>query len=146
MANNYNFQPVNSQAQQFSNNQAAQAIMPNLAQNSILFPQPIGNVYNLNTANDIGNIPTGANPSVGLCLNESLLYIKTLQNGSPMLLGYKLTPLGAPTDENTSEDTEKIRNILHSFDNRFTELEKQVIRLKETVGGKKEWQQQVYGK
>ena len=140
MANNYNFQPTNQQLQQFQNNQSAQNVIPNLAQNSILFPQPIGNVYNLNTANDIGNVPTGANPSIGICLNENLLYIKTLQNGSPMLLGFKLTPLGTPIEDINSEDGEKIRDILHSFDNRFTELEKQFTRLKESVGGKKEWQ------
>lgn len=134
MANNFNFQPINSQPQQLQQMQPAQLMQ----QNSILFPQPIGSVYNLNTASDIGNIPTGANASVGLCLNEGILYIKTLQNGSPMLLGYKLSPLGNPPEE--IEDKDKLNNILHSFENRFTELEKQLVRLKDSVGGKKEWQ------
>lgn len=134
MANNFNFQPINSQPQSIQPMQPA----PLMAQNSILFPQPIGSVYNLNTASDIGNIPTGANASVGLCLNEGILYIKTLQNGSPMLLGYKLSPLGNPPEE--IEDKDKLNNILHSFENRFTELEKQLVRLKDSIGGKKEWQ------
>ena len=57
MANNFNFQPINSQPQPIQPMQSAQLMQ----QNSILFPQPIGSVYNLNTASDIGNIPTGAN-------------------------------------------------------------------------------------
>ena len=140
MANNYNFQPINSQPQQLQNMQPAQQMIQNTAQNSSLFPQPIGSVYSLNTASDIGNIPTGMGASVGLCLNEGVLYIKTLQNGSPMLLGYKLNPMGLNDSEIDSEENEKINHILQSFDNRFTELEKQLVKIKNNLGGKKEWQ------
>lgn len=67
-----------------------------------VFPQPIGNVYNLNSSTDIGNIPAAANVTVGLCLNENLLYVKTLQNGMPSLLSYRLSPLeGQPVSQQT---------------------------------------------
>lgn len=69
--------------QQFQGNQMGQP----------LFPQPTGSVYNLNTASDIGNVPAGVGISVGLCLQENVMYIKALQNGSPMLLGYRLSPI-----------------------------------------------------
>lgn len=138
MASNYNFQTASAQPQHF--NVPAQQQIQNLNQNSILFPQPIGSVYNLNTANEIGNIPTGMNVSLGLCLSEGILYIKSLQNGSPMLLGYKLLPLGGIEDEDSSEDKDKLNNILNSFENRFNELEKQLVKIKNNIGSKKEWQ------
>lgn len=63
MANNFqNFQLQQSQQPNQPNNQAAQInnmMLPNYQQNTILFPQPVGNVYNLNTAADIVNVPTG---------------------------------------------------------------------------------------
>jgi hypothetical protein len=149
MANNFQNFPTNQNNIQptmpqmpVNNLPQGQVMLPNYQQNSILFPQPIGSVYNLNTGTDIGNIPTGAGVSVGLCLNENILYIKTFQNGSPMLLGYKLSPIeGHPSnDSDLVEENEKLKHILQSYDNRFSELEKQLNRLKSNVGGKSEWQ------
>lgn len=85
------------------------------------FPQPIGNVYNLNTSSDINNIPTGAGVSIGLCLNENIIYIKGSQNGSPMLLGYTLAPIdGAPSNPNTKSSQSSINTEI--------EEEKEIIR------------------
>lgn len=147
MANNFqNFQLQQPQQPNQPNNQAAQInnmMLPNYQQNTILFPQPVGNVYNLNTAADIVNIPTGAGISLGLCLNENLLYIKSLQNGAPALLTYRLGPVETTdTSEDTHiKDNEKINKILQSFETRFSDLEKQIYNIKEKVGGNKiEWQ------
>ena len=133
MANNFqNFQLPNTQSPQLNN-----MMLPNYQQNTILFPQPIGNVYNLNTAADIANIPTGAGVSLGLCLAENILYIKALQNGAPALLAYKLGPVES---NDITEDNDKIKQILQSFENRFTSIEKQLSSIKEKVGGSKiEW-------
>ena len=155
MANNYqNFQfnpQGSSQFTQSTNNPLNPPILQNQINQpypgQIVFPQPVGNVYNLNSANDIGNIPFGSNVSVGLCLSENIIYIKSLQNGIPMLLGYKLNPI-----ENLNSTTQTVSNS--NSDNRLEELiatlnennkkidllEKQVIKLKEKIGGKTEWQ------
>lgn len=155
MANNYqNFQfnpQGSSQFTQSTNNPLNPPVLQNqinqLYPGQIVFPQPVGNVYNLNSANDIGNIPFGSNVSVGLCLSENIIYIKSLQNGIPMLLGYKLNPI-----ENLNSTTQTVSNS--NSDNRLEELiatlnennkkidllEKQVIKLKEKIGGKTEWQ------
>lgn len=140
MANNFqNFQLPNTQSPNQQNSQAQlnNMMLPNYQQNTILFPQPIGNVYNLNTAADIANIPTGAGVSLGLCLAENILYIKALQNGAPALLAYKLGPVES---NDITEDNDKIKQILQSFENRFTSIEKQLSSIKEKVGGSKiEW-------
>ena len=57
-----------------------------------LFPTPQGNVYFINNSLEIANIPMGTGFSAALCLSEKLLYLKTLQNGNPMLLVYNLEP------------------------------------------------------
>lgn len=142
MANNFqNFQLPNTQSpnQQNSQTQLNNMMLPNYQQNTILFPQPIGNVYNLNTATDIANIPTGAGVSLGLCLAENILYIKALQNGAPALLAYRLGPIES-NDIAEDKDNDKIKQILQSFENRFTSIEKQLSSIKEKVGGSKiEW-------
>lgn len=145
MANNFqNFQLQNTQQSNQANNQAAQInnmMLPNFQQNSILFPQPIGSVYNLNTAADIANVPTGAGVSLGLCLNENILYIKALQNGAPALLAYRLGPIESNDIAEDNKENEKIKQMFQSFENRFSTIEKQISKLKEKVGGNKiEWQ------
>jgi hypothetical protein len=43
-----------------------------------LFPQPQGNVYNINSTLEVANVPVGAGVSVALCLPENVMYIKTM--------------------------------------------------------------------
>lgn len=142
MANNFqNFQLQNTQQPnpQNSSAQITNMMLPNFQQNTILFPQPIGNVYNLNTAADIANVPTGTGVSLGLCLNENILYIKALQNGVPALLSYKLGPIEL-NDIAEDKNDDKIKQILQSFENRFKSIEKQLSNIKEKVGGNNvEW-------
>ena len=155
MANNYqNFQfnpQGSSQFTQSTNNPLNPPVLQNQINQpypgQIVFPQPVGNVYNLNSANDIGNIPFGGNVSVGLCLSENIIYIKSLQNGIPMLLGYKLNPIenlnsATQTVSNSNSDNrlEELIATLNENNKKIDLLEKQVIKLKEKIGGKTEWQ------
>jgi hypothetical protein len=153
----YNQMPANNGGNQMPQSGAQNNIpqqMPQMNYNQImnqqyqsqqtLFPNPIGNVYSLNTAADIGNVPAGMNMSLGLCLQENILYIKALQNGSPMLLGYRLVPLeggpGASPKGEREEANLEIYQKLEELTDRFSELEEQVNKIKTKIGGKSEWQ------
>ena len=119
-----------------------------------MFPQPTGNVYNLSTASDIGNVPAGLGISVGLCLQENLMYIKSLQNGSPVLLGYRLTPLensvnnmmgnAINNDDYATNDlikeNKRLMEVIRGHDDKIHMLEEQLVKLKDKIGGKSEWQ------
>lgn len=152
MANNYqNFQfnpQGSSQFAQSANNPLNQPILQNQINQpypgQIVFPQPVGNVYNLNSASDIGNVPFGGNVSVGLCLSENIIYIKSLQNGTPMILSYKLSPLENlntnQTVQNSDNRLEELIATLNENNKKIDLLEKQVAKIKEKIGGKTEWQ------
>jgi hypothetical protein len=45
------------------------------------------------SSSDVTNVPVGAGLSAAICLREGVMYLKTIQNGSPMLLGYRLSSL-----------------------------------------------------
>lgn len=62
------------------------------AQIQPLFPQPQGNVYQINSTLEVANVPCGAGVSVALCLPENVMYIKTMQNGNPLFYPYKIIP------------------------------------------------------
>jgi hypothetical protein len=110
-----------------------------------VFPQPIGSVYNLNTAADIGNIPTGANITVGLCLNENILQVKTLQNGVPSLLSYRLSPIegqGTSQPEAQKNNTDNYAQIIERLE-RIENLlftKPSDIKSMEPNGGRLDWQ------
>ena len=38
-----------------------------------LFPQPQGNVYNINSTLEVANVPVGAGMSIALCLPENVM-------------------------------------------------------------------------
>ena len=88
-----------------------------------MFPQPVGSVYNLNSANEVGNVPTGPSVSVGLCLNENALYIKTLQNGQPALLGYRLVPMGGSGTTQSNSAPTNYDEVINKLNERISKLE-----------------------
>lgn len=109
-----------------------------------VFPQPVGSVYNLNTSSDIGNVPTGTNISVGLCLNENILYVKTLQNGVPSLLSYKLSPIEGQSVSQSAETPKGSEGLTQIYE-RLDRIEKMLFKPSESKpveqnGGKLEWQ------
>lgn len=97
------------------------------------FPQPQGSVYMINNSNEISTVPVGTNGvSAAICLSEMVLFLKAMQNGSPMLLRYKLNSMDAPVNQtqNTSQqyssllyDDNKLLDILKNYDDRIKSLE-----------------------
>jgi hypothetical protein len=58
-----------------------------------MFPQPQGSVYSINTPAEVGNVPIGSTGlSVAICFQDQIMYIKSFQNGSPVLMAYRVTP------------------------------------------------------
>ena len=53
------------------------------------------------------NVPIGSGLSAAICLREGIMYLKTLQNGNPVILAYKLNPL-----EGNLEQTQPATNNL----------------------------------
>ena len=114
------------------------------------FPQPQGSIYMIANSSDVANVPVGAGLSAAICLREGIIYLKTIQNGSPMLLGYKLAPLenGEQTNEaqapkETCETDKKITAILEDYSKRLETLEKQLAQpiqsQTQTKGGNSAW-------
>lgn len=115
------------------------------------FPQPQGSIYMIGSSNDVANVPVGAGLSAAICLREGLIYLKTIQNGSPMLLGYKLSPLegnatiqeqkiqmnSAQTPVSAPDTTieQRILNVLEEFEARLKKLEEEKPK-----GGAEKWQ------
>lgn len=118
MAYNY----LNNQPQQnFSQYQSPQ-----------MFPQPNGNLYTINTSNELTNIPVGIGLSAILCLPENKLYLKSLQNGNPVIWSYNLIGGDSENKPIASDSTEKdyssyfraIDEKYNSIDERLKKVEK----------------------
>lgn len=69
-----------------------------------LFPQPQGNVYNINSTLEVANVPVGAGMSIALCLPENVMYIKTMQNGNPLFYPYKIIPFTQENQQSKAEE------------------------------------------
>ena len=109
----------------------------NAFQGTQYFPQPQGNVYLINNSLEVANVPMGSGLSMAICPSESIMYLKTLQNGNPVILAYKLNPLEgnleqtqpatnnlAPQQPSTEGSLEqKILTILNDFDERLKKIE-----------------------
>lgn len=74
-----------------------------------LFPQPQGNVYQINSTLEVANVPVGAGISVALCLPENVMFIKTMQNGNPLFYPYRILPFANETE--TSQAAPPSENI-----------------------------------
>lgn len=136
MANNYQLsygQPQPSQNMPQS--------MPQF-QSQQFFPQPQGNVYTINNSLEVANVPMSAGLSVALCLSEGLLYLKSMQNGNPMFMAYKIMPYDN-TKENQQNNQSNQNDVLNALVENFQKcqerlniLEKEVKTLKKNDGGK----------
>lgn len=82
-----------------------------------MFPQPSGNVYNIQTSLEVANIPAGAGITVALCMPESLMYVKTIQNGVPVFLAYKISSYNEAPSSTTSGPPieERVRMLEQKF-------------------------------
>lgn len=103
-----------------------------------MFPQPSGNVYNISNSLEVANVPTGAGVSVALCMPENLMYIKTMQNGSPLFWTYRLSPY---TGENKKEQNEnqatparETVDYTKFFEDRLNKIESQLTKVIKDLG------------
>lgn len=145
----YNFgqnpSPQNNQTMPPYQQNQQMAVMPFQTQNvQPLFPQPQGNVYNINSTLEVANVPTGAGISVALCLNEGFMYIKTMQNGNPMFWAYRILPYDGsnsepikkqePQQKQANNQDEQILKHFENYDSRFNKLESQVTNIEGVLG------------
>ena len=93
-----------------------------------MFPQPNGNIYVISNSLEVANVPAGAGITAALCQSEGLLYLKTVQNGVPTFLAYKLTPYTESPRMTVQENDLEVR---------LATLEKQISTLLIALGGKR---------
>lgn len=123
--------------------QTGSLIQPYAGQNvQPLFPQPQGNVYNINSTLEVANVPCGAGMSVALCLPENVMYIKTMQNGNPLFYPYKVIPFNqedgtAAQGKNKEQEESKENTLIEDLtlqikkcNRRIEELENKINKTK----------------
>lgn len=117
----------------FPNSYGQQAATYNNYQIQQMFPQPQGSVYAINTPIEIGNVPIGSTGlSVAICFNEQLMYIKSFQNGNPVIMAYRIAPY---TKEETSANTQNA--AVPSTEERLAKIETLLNNLNTTNEGGK---------
>ena len=87
-----------------------------------MFLTPQGNVYIIDSALEVANVPMGTGVSVAICPTENLMYLKMYQNGAPTISAYTLAPYEQPTNnaniekvlQNITQRLEKIENSISS--------------------------------
>lgn len=109
-------------ANNFQNYQQPQSFSPQF------FPQPQGSVYLINNSLEVANVPISSGVSVAICINEEMIYLKSMQNGSPAFMAYKISPY---VQENPQTKDDNITEVLKSLSDRLTSIETQ---LKKTGG------------
>ena len=94
----------------------------NAFQSQQFFPQPQGNIYLINNSLEMANVPTGVGVSAAICLSEGVMYLKTMQNGNPMFIGYKISPFD--NTNSSTPKTEKVNSTSQELIDRIDSLEK----------------------
>lgn len=112
---------------QFPYGQSTQPPYSNTRQIQEMFPQPQGSVYQINSPMEVGNVPIGSTGlSVAICFQDEVMYIKSFQNGVPIIMPYRVVPYNkeetpSPPKEvqtNTTEERlNKIEKILLNLTN-----------------------------
>lgn len=82
------------------------------------FPQPQGNAYVINSSLEVANVPNSGSITLALCPSENLLYLKSMQNGSPVFLAYKTIPY------------EPEKTNINEYEKRIAALEDEIKELK----------------
>lgn len=113
----------------FGQNQSSQ--MNQYQQIQQMFPQPQGSVYSINTPAEVGNVPISSSGlSVAICFPDQLMYIKSFQNGNPVLMAYKVLPYSKEQSSQTQQAATD-----NSLEERLDKLEKMLTNLT-SDGGK----------
>jgi len=136
----YNYNTNQGQNQNMCFSQGAAQFQQNVQP---LFPQPQGNVYNINSTLEVANVPVGAGISVALCLQEGVMYIKTMQNGNPLFWAYKIAPLDINKTQSTQEEVKQEENEivsqLQQYEKRLSQIEQKISDIQNTSKGKGDW-------
>lgn len=83
-----------------------------------LYMQPQGLMYIINNSNDLNNIPLNTINIIALCLSENKCYIRTIQNGVPVITTYTLNQ----QNEQQKEEIDLVE-IVKKLESRITKLE-----------------------
>ena len=118
----------------FTNPYGQQPTTYNYQQIQQMFPQPQGSVYAINTPTEIGNVPIGSTGlSVAICFNEQLMYIKSFQNGNPVIMAYRVTPYTKEENPQVPTHTQSVSPL----EERIAKLENLLTNLTNTNEGGK---------
>lgn len=118
----------------FGQNQPQSLPYQQIQQIQQMFPQPQGSVYSINTPVEVGNVPIGSTGlSVAICLPEQLMYIKSFQNGNPVIMAYRVAPY--TKEEIPTESAPAPATAETALDERLARLETLVANLT-NKGGK----------
>lgn len=90
-----------------------------------MFLTPQGNVYIIDSALEVANVPMGMGISVAICPTENLMYLKMYQNGAPTISAYTLAPYEQPTNN------ANIEKVLQNITQRLEKIEKSISSKKE---------------
>lgn len=90
-----------------------------------MFLTPQGNVYIVDSALEVANVPMGTGMSVAICPTENLMYLKMYQNGAPTISAYTLAPYEQPTNN------ANIEKVLQNVTQRLEKIEKSISSKKE---------------
>lgn len=104
------------------------------AQPQQFFPQPQGNAYLINNSLEVANVPMSGGVSVALCMSENIMYLKTMQNGNPMFMAYKIFPYDNK-EQNNIDNNEIFIKQLNDFSDRLKDIEKKISNLIKNNGG-----------
>ncbi len=118
----------------FNNPFGQQAQFNNYQQIQQMFPQPQGSVYSINTPVDVGNVPIGSTGlSVAICFQESLMYIKSFQNGNPVIMAYRIAPY---TKDAPAQTQAPAAEEVNPLEQRLAKLEQMLLNNNTNEGGK----------
>ena len=92
-----------------------------------MFPQPQGSVYSINTPVEVGNVPIGSTGlSVALCFPDQIMYIKSFQNGNPVIMAYRITPYAkeepVPVEQKQTPTSDPLEERLARLETMLTNL------------------------
>ena len=90
-----------------------------------MFLTPQGNVYIVDSALEVANVPMGTGISVAICPTDNLMYLKMYQNGAPTISAYTLAPYEQPTNN------ANIEKVLQNITQRLEKIEKSISSKKE---------------
>lgn len=100
-----------------------------------MFPQPQGTVYAIQNPVEIGNVPIGSTGlSVAICLSGNIMYIKSFQNGQPIIMAYRIIPF--QKEEHKEEPATTPTSQIDTFNSRLAALEEKLNKLLSVEGGK----------